>query len=211
AAHAQGGRGDATPGRPLPEPSEGPDHQPPPAERVAARARARGGAGGGRGARDERPPGPPRPARRGGAARGRGRRAGRLLDRCPFGTRAREHAPLGRHGAPRLGHRGRHPQYARPRRGARRAAARVKVLATRRFPGPAWDELDDVEIGTVEALRPGVEALLVANETVDEAVLALLPSLRLVANYGVGYDRIDVAACRARRGAVTNTPGVLDA
>ena len=37
------------------------------------------------------------------------------------------------------------------------------------------------------------------------------PTLRLVANYGVGYDRIDVAACRARGVAVTNTPGVLDA
>ena len=41
--------------------------------------------------------------------------------------------------------------------------------------------------------------------------LDLLPSLRLVANYGVGYDNVDVAACRARGVAVTNTPGVLDA
>jgi len=87
----------------------------------------------------------------------------------------------------------------------------VKVLATRRLPGPAWDELEDVEVGTVTTLRPEVEVLVVANETVDAAVLALLPSLRLVANFGVGYDRIDVAACRARGVAVTNTPGVLDA
>ena len=87
----------------------------------------------------------------------------------------------------------------------------MKVLATRRFPGPAWDELTDVEVGTVDAPRPDVEALLVANEEVDEALLASLPSLRLVANFGVGYDRIDVAACRARGVAVTNTPGVLDA
>jgi glyoxylate reductase len=35
--------------------------------------------------------------------------------------------------------------------------------------------------------------------------------LRLVANYGVGYDRVDLDACRARGVAVTNTPGVLDA
>ena len=41
--------------------------------------------------------------------------------------------------------------------------------------------------------------------------LDLLPDLRLVANYGVGYDRVDVAACRERGVAVTNTPGVLDA
>jgi glyoxylate reductase len=32
-----------------------------------------------------------------------------------------------------------------------------------------------------------------------------------VANYGVGYDTVDVAACRERGAAVTNTPGVLDA
>lgn len=100
--------------------------------------------------------------------------------------------------------------HSRPR-GDTRA---VKVLAARRFPGPAWDELTDVEpLGPSEldGARPGIEALVVANDTVDGRVLDLLPDLRLVANYGVGYDRIDVAACAARGVAVTNTPGVLDA
>jgi glyoxylate reductase len=87
----------------------------------------------------------------------------------------------------------------------------VKVLATRRLPGPAWEELGNVEIGTIDGPRPDVEALIVTNETVDDALLDLLPSLRLVANYGVGYDQVDVGACRARGVAVTNTPGVLDA
>jgi glyoxylate reductase len=87
----------------------------------------------------------------------------------------------------------------------------VKVLATRRLPGDAWDELDDVEIGGLEETRPDVEALVVPNELVDGDVLDRFPSLRLVSNYGVGYDRIDVAACRVRSVAVTNTPGVLDA
>lgn len=41
--------------------------------------------------------------------------------------------------------------------------------------------------------------------------LELLPALRVVANFGVGYDRIDVAECAARGVVVTNTPGVLDA
>jgi glyoxylate reductase len=68
-----------------------------------------------------------------------------------------------------------------------------------------------VEIGPVDGPASDVEVLIVPNETVDEAVLDLLPSLRLVANYGVGYDRIDVDTCRARGVAVTNTPGVLDA
>ena len=85
------------------------------------------------------------------------------------------------------------------------------MLATRRLPGPAWAELADVEIGPVHEPRPDVEVLIVANETVGADVLELLPALRLVANFGVGYERLDVAACHARGIAVTNTPGVLDA
>ncbi len=87
----------------------------------------------------------------------------------------------------------------------------VKILSTHRFPGPAWSELRDVEVGPFGELREDVEAIVVANERVDEAVLDLFPSLRLVADYSVGYDQIDVDACRARGIAVTNTPGVLDA
>jgi len=87
----------------------------------------------------------------------------------------------------------------------------VRVLATRRLPGDAWEELGDVELGPLDERRVGVEALIVAGDTVDDSVLDLLPSVRLVASYGVGYDNVDVAACRARGVAVTNTPGVLDA
>src|SRR5437867_2971562 len=78
----------------------------------------------------------------------------------------------------------------------------LKVLATRRYPGRSFDELSDVEIGSLDSLRPDVEAVIVANEPVP---LDLLPSLRLVANFGVGYDRIDVAAAAERGIAVTNT------
>ncbi|HKI92836.1 MAG TPA: NAD(P)-dependent oxidoreductase, partial [Gaiellaceae bacterium] len=93
----------------------------------------------------------------------------------------------------------------------------MRILATQRLPGPAWDELGEVELldgAWPEALagpRAGVEACVVVNQRVDAAVLELLPDLRLVSNYGVGYDQVDVAACRARGVAVTNTPGVLDA
>jgi len=58
---------------------------------------------------------------------------------------------------------------------------------------------------------PGVDVLVEAVVAVGPEELELLPDLRLVANYGVGYDRVDVAACRDRGIAVTNTPGVLDA
>lgn len=89
----------------------------------------------------------------------------------------------------------------------------MRVLATRRLPGPAFDELEDVATIPLDELErtPGVEALIATNETVDDRVLDLLPDLRVVANFGVGYDRVDVAACRSRGITVTNTPGVLDA
>jgi glyoxylate reductase len=83
----------------------------------------------------------------------------------------------------------------------------LKVLATRRYPGPAFEELEDVEVGPLSA-RDDVEALIVANEPV---AAELFPSLRLVANFGVGYDRIGVDALGRHGVAVTNTPGVLDA
>jgi glyoxylate reductase len=87
----------------------------------------------------------------------------------------------------------------------------LKVLATRRYPGPAFEELRDVEVRAlreVRGVRSDVEALVVANEPVPAD---LLPGLRLVANFGVGYDRLGAEELRRRGVAVTNTPGVLDA
>jgi glyoxylate reductase len=90
----------------------------------------------------------------------------------------------------------------------------VTIAATQTFPGAAWGELPDVRL--LDAWPPagllhGVEILAEAVVAVGPAELDLLPDLRLVANYGVGYDNVDVAACRERGIAVTNTPGVLDA
>ena len=56
--------------------------------------------------------------------------------------------------------------------------------------------------------RPDVEALAVVAEPVDGKTLDSFPNLRVVANYGAGYDLVDVEACRARGVLVTNTPGV---
>jgi glyoxylate reductase len=87
----------------------------------------------------------------------------------------------------------------------------LKVLATRRYPGPAFDELLDVEVQELtklESPRPDVEAVVVANEPVP---LDLLPGLRLVANYSVGYDRLGIEELSRRGVAVSNTPGVLSA
>lgn len=90
----------------------------------------------------------------------------------------------------------------------------MTIAATQRFPGPAWDELSDVQLLETwppATSLPGVVVLLEAVVPVGAAELALLPDLRLLGNYGVGYDNVDLAACRERGIAVTNTPGVLDA
>ncbi|MGH3117626.1 MAG: 2-hydroxyacid dehydrogenase [Gaiellales bacterium] len=89
----------------------------------------------------------------------------------------------------------------------------MKVLASRRFPGPAWDQLRDVEYRDrpLAEERTDVEALAVVAEPVDGRMLELVPNLRVVANYGAGYDLVDVEACRRRGVAVTNTPGVTSA
>ena len=87
----------------------------------------------------------------------------------------------------------------------------MKVLATRRYPGPAFDELLDVEVQELtelESPRPDVEAVVVANEPMP---LDLLPGLQLVANYSVGYDRLGIEELSRRGVAVSNTPGVLSA
>ena len=64
-----------------------------------------------------------------------------------------------------------------------------------------------VPLAELHEPREDVQGLILANEPVP---LDLLPSLRVVANFGVGYDRVDVAACAVRGVVVTNTPGVLD-
>jgi glyoxylate reductase len=58
---------------------------------------------------------------------------------------------------------------------------------------------------------PGCAAII-ADPTIPvgpDLLDAAGPELRVVANFAVGYDNVDVAACRERGIPVTNTPGVL--
>ena len=58
---------------------------------------------------------------------------------------------------------------------------------------------------------PGRHATaLIAKAPVTAAMIESLPALRHIAVYGVGYDKIDRAAARARGIAITNTPGPTD-
>jgi glyoxylate reductase len=97
------------------------------------------------------------------------------------------------------------------------------VLITRRLPSAVLARLEsschvDLHTGAdaigadaLEARAAGVSAIVcLLTDTIDAAVLdAAGPSLKVVANVAVGYNNIDVAACRARGVVVTNTPDVL--
>jgi glyoxylate reductase len=102
------------------------------------------------------------------------------------------------------------------------AERRWAVFVSRRLPAPAMDLIAErCELAVHEGpgpiprerllLRlPGVAGVLSAmTERVDDEFLAAGESLVVVANFGVGYDNIDVPACTRRGVLVTNTPDVL--
>ncbi|MGD8834915.1 MAG: D-glycerate dehydrogenase [Desulfobacteraceae bacterium] len=56
----------------------------------------------------------------------------------------------------------------------------------------------------------GVHGLLcMITDVIDERLFEIAPELKIVANFGVGFDNIDVKAATDRGIMVTNTPGVL--
>jgi len=63
--------------------------------------------------------------------------------------------------------------------------------------------------GWRDALADAEALLCLLTVRVDAALLDLAPRLKVVANAVVGYEHVDVAACRARGIVVTNTPDVL--
>lgn len=100
--------------------------------------------------------------------------------------------------------------------------AKFKVYITRRIPQPGIDALSticeiefwdsDEAIPNEELLKhvPGVGALLcMLTDRIDDEVLAAAgPTLKIVSTMSVGYEHIDLEACRTRGIAVTNTPNV---
>ncbi len=101
--------------------------------------------------------------------------------------------------------------------------SRLKVIVTRRLPEPVetrLGELFDVELNetdtpmTPEELADAMSRADVLVPTlgdkIDQRLLARAgPQLRLIANYGAGFDHIDVQTALQRGILVSNTPGVL--
>ena len=98
-----------------------------------------------------------------------------------------------------------------------------RIFVTRSVPDATLDMLrDGLEVDVYESDTPipraellervrGYDALLtLLSEKVDEELLeAAGPPLKIIANFAVGHNNIDVAACTARGVAVSNTPDVL--
>jgi glyoxylate reductase len=99
---------------------------------------------------------------------------------------------------------------------------RPKVFVARRIPAAGLDPIlaaCDVEVWP-DRLPPAPDVLrqkvagcdgLVSllTDRVDAALLAAAPGLKVVSNFAVGVNNIDLPACTARGVKVGNTPGVL--
>src|SRR5688572_11142565 len=100
--------------------------------------------------------------------------------------------------------------------------SKPRVFVTRAIPEPGLALLRqrcDVEVAPQdapiarEALERGIAkatALVsMLTDPIDARLLALAPQLKIVANYAVGTNNIDLSACQERGVAVANTPDVL--
>ncbi len=97
-----------------------------------------------------------------------------------------------------------------------------KVFVTRRIPDAGLDmvlENCDAEVWP-ELLPPPYEVikekvadceglLCLLTDRIDAELMDAAPKLKVISNYAVGYDNIDVEAATARGIKVGNTPGVL--
>jgi glyoxylate reductase len=96
------------------------------------------------------------------------------------------------------------------------------IFVSAPLPGRAVEQLREVADVTVGASGVGVRGgafldaaqefdgiLSLLTDTIDDGLLRRAPRVRVVANMAVGFDNVDVDACRARGVVVTNTPGVL--
>jgi hydroxypyruvate reductase len=72
------------------------------------------------------------------------------------------------------------------------------------------DRTHETDPAAFALAAPRIRAIAGGGESqVTAALMAQLPALEMVSVFGVGYDRYDVVAARARKIHITNTPDVL--
>ncbi len=97
----------------------------------------------------------------------------------------------------------------------------MKIYVTRRIPEGALELLADHDVEIYQGEIPIPRKLLAEKVADAEALIPLLsdqidaelmeaaPKLKVIANYAVGYDNVDIVAATKRGIVVTNTPDVL--
>jgi len=98
----------------------------------------------------------------------------------------------------------------------------MKIFVTRKIPEPGLDLLRskfELEINpenrvlTKEEIMHGIKGkdglICLLTDTIDKEVIYEEPKLKMISNYAVGYDNIDVKAATERGIPVSNTPGIL--
>jgi glyoxylate reductase len=82
------------------------------------------------------------------------------------------------------------------------AHRQFQLLYEPRDVSPSWDAIK-------AGLREAEAAICTLTDRVDAPMLADVPRLKVLANYAVGYNNIDLAAATKQGIIVTNTPDVL--
>ena len=96
----------------------------------------------------------------------------------------------------------------------------TKILATGTYSetnSAALDQMGALRLASIDEIkgldadtRNEIRALaFLGHSSLNGAYMDLLPNLGLIANFGVGYDTIDVSEASKRGIRVTNTPDVL--
>jgi glyoxylate reductase len=101
-------------------------------------------------------------------------------------------------------------------------AAKPKLLLTMLLPDEAMQSLKqtfEVKPNTldralsrmelIDGVKDAQALLCLLGDTIDAEVMDSAPKLKVISNYAVGYNNIDLEAAKARGIAVCNTPGVL--
>lgn len=97
-----------------------------------------------------------------------------------------------------------------------------RIFLTRELPPRTMELLRDHSVLTMnhqdryltqEEIIEGVQGvdglLCLLTDVIDDQILSANPALKVVANFAVGFNNIDINAATARKIPVTNTPGVL--
>lgn len=98
----------------------------------------------------------------------------------------------------------------------------MKIFVTRIIPAPGLELLrkyHDLEINSedrvlskqeiMQGLKGKDGLLCLLTDTIDEEIIESAPNLKMIANYAVGYNNIDVKTATKHKIPVSNTPDVL--